>query len=300
MLESSKKSIFLVGVLLISSVWLILQSFPLERPQLRVVACDVGQGDAILVLYDGVVILIDVGPNSAILECLRENLPFGRLEIDLLVLTHSDKDHIGGFSDVVKTYKVKQLFSNPKDKDTDAGRLVKQWALEHPRNLSPLGGEIFFAPGLRLQVVWSESVREALFADSKNSENFNSDSIGLWIGTASFGFLSLGDLECREELAVTHMGLLGKVRLLKMSHHGAKTSSCLEFLEKIHPEVAFYSSQAGNSYGHPHIETLKNAEKAGVFVLGTPEGGELSFKESPHGVHVQTEKAFSLGSRLVK
>jgi competence protein ComEC len=267
----------LIGVGIFVFLFSFVFSGKILTPSVRVIACDVGQGDATLVKYDQLVILIDVGPNSAIKQCLQANISPTRPIIDLLVLTHDDSDHIGGFSDGLHGYRVNHLFINPKIKDTKSAQAVKHWMSETGRFSHPQTGDLFAFPGIRLKIVWSEDELVSQFTSGALEEGSNNASIGLFMEAQSFGFLSLGDLGCAQELAVGRGALLKKTHLLKMSHHGSKTSSCLEFLEIIRPEAAYYSAARGNSYGHPSPLSLESIAKVGAFLRGTDQAGEFFF-----------------------
>lgn len=261
-------------------------------PRLEVIACDVGQGDAILLTYGSLVILIDTGPNSRVLRCLQANLSPFRSHIDLVILTHGDLDHIGGFSDVVKTYKINRLWLNPKSTKSEAAIALQNWTQKNRKWYSPLGGEILVSPGFRLTVLWSEAARQGVEGNSggeSEGEERNADSIAVYVEAEGFGFFSLGDLECPEELAVSLSPLLKKVHVAKMSHHGAKTSSCAQFLETINPEVVFYSSGADNRYGHPATESLEVMRALGIPVLGTDRLGTLRFQRENDNIFVRSK-----------
>lgn len=258
--------------------------------KVEVIACDVGQGDAALVKYGQLVILIDTGPNSAITRCLQANIALVRPVIDLLILTHDDKDHIGGFSDVAKRYTIRGLVVNPNLKKNDTTKVVEDWMAATGRFIHPqLGGTLVF-PGLHLKIVWNEGALRAQSGNKNGEVESNDTSVGVYLESEGFGFLSLGDLGCAWELAVTEGILLKRVDLLKISHHGSKTSSCLEYLRRVRPEAAYYSAGRGNSYGHPHSSSLENMSKVGAFLFGTDQAGEIFFAWNEGRLFVGSKK----------
>lgn len=239
-------------------------------PQLKITACDVGQGDAAVLSYGQSHILIDTGPNNDVLECLRLVIFWADPVLDAVVITHSDHDHAGGLAAVTDRYRVKQWMVNPTD--------AQELDLENTDiydEYTPVAGEALLWPGWRLRVVWSELTRGSVAYPPER--NANQDSIGLQLHNQSFGFLTLGDLECRQELAVAGMGLLNPTHFLKISHHGAKTSSCPGFLQWLTPEAAYISSGANNSYGHPAPQTLQNIANIGIFLWRTDVSGSLQW-----------------------
>lgn len=245
-------------------------------------ACDVGQGDAILIYYGQKRILIDTGPNLDVLECLPR-VAFGAGKaIDVVVLTHWDKDHIGGFASVLQKYKVGMVITNTPTKTTESVANLVDLIEKSGGSLEPVVGESLLYPGLRLRFLWNHSML-SLDTRGKPESEENASSIGVQLTGKGFGFLSLGDLECNQELAVLTLPLLNPYQILKVSHHGAKTSSCLRFLEKSRPEVALISSGAGNSYGHPAAQTLDSLRKNGIFVLRTDLLGDIFLTKKEGG-----------------
>lgn len=238
---------------------------------MHIVACDVGQGDATLISYDRLHILVDTGPKNDVLACLRQEIFWGDPTIDALVLTHEDHDHIGGVESVLDHYHVKLLVAN----ETTLQSLPQEY-LTQIKSVVPTVGDSMTAAGFRLRIVWSESTR--LKSNKNLKPDGNQDSVGLYLSYPIFGFLTLGDLECTQELAVAYMGVLNKVDFIKLSHHGAKTSTCAQFLQKINPEAAFVSVGKDNSYGHPASTVLKDLESLGIYLWRTDSNGLLHWQ----------------------
>lgn len=259
------------------SLFFLWWSFSLPLPDLktRVTACDVGQGDAVLIQHGTWTMLIDSGPNSDVLQCLTQKLPWWRPKIDILVLTHSDWDHIGGVEAVLSSFRVGEVWKTAWTDLSASGQKVEALMESQPQRVV-FAGESLSLPGMRWRVLWGEKSREIFLPGVDVESETNSKSVALIGQGESFGFLGLGDLECAEELAVGEYTLLTEVTVLKVSHHGSKSSTCLEFLRKIKPETAIISSGEGNSYGHPHPFTLENLSKTGVFVLRTDQLGTFT------------------------
>lgn len=245
-----------------------LSAFPVE---LKIVACDVGQGDAILIQYGSMDILIDSGRNEAILPCLRQEIFWADRTIDVAIVTHWDEDHCGGFASVLNEYAVKEWWYNPAIPETAIAQ-----ALFHQiqnRGKSPQVGDSLALPGLELRVVWSESARGLSLEEA--AEDRNAGSIAVLLTTESFGFFSSADLECPQQLAIIEYGLLKQVEILKVAHHGAKSGTCPELLAELGPEIGIVSVGVKNSYGHPTPETLKLLDTYGVFAWRTDQHGSL-------------------------
>ncbi len=285
---------------------------------LHVVTCDVGQGDAILLSFGFTQILIDTGPDESVLSCLDKQLPFWDKKIDVLVLTHFDEDHIGGFQQLTQVYSIAYLIlplSNYKDSQT---------FLELKEQVSALQklGTIVKEPFLGQQIAFSEfsSLHQAKYNSSNSllsltfltptdfdleeyksleaAQAFSwqspehelsdedwqklaikmSDNNGSIVIFASFGevkLLLLGDLESTREVALVSAGLIARVGMQKVGHHGSKTSSSLELLTKSRPEIALISCGLNNKFGHPNEEILDNFRSIGAQVLRTDQLGTI-------------------------
>jgi len=102
------------------TVWLAVLALPDNR--LHLVVCDVGQGDAILVSYKTTQMLIDGGPNSAVLGCLADHMPFYDHRIEVVMLTHPQADHLNGLIEVLKRYTVLEFVRSDVENNTDGFR----------------------------------------------------------------------------------------------------------------------------------------------------------------------------------
>jgi competence protein ComEC len=252
-------------------IWWSRSPLPLE---VEIVACDVGQGDAILVKYGQSRILIDAGPNQAVVECLRQEIFWADSTIDLAVITHWDKDHIGGFEYVLAHYSVDNWLVNPRVPDTQVAKDLHDQI--GPKRIYPLAGDQAVFPGLRLRLLWSELSSGVSLADNQTERN--DASIAVFLAQESFGFFSAGDLECAQELAIKDMQLLNQASITKISHHGSKTSFCPEFWAWIRPEIAIIPVGANNSYEHPAKEVTATLEEKGVFLWRTDQMGTLKLR----------------------
>ena len=115
--------LILLEVLILASILIGFISF--DNRKLRLIACDIGQGDAILVTYGNNQILTDGGPNNRVLDCLSEFMPFWDRKIELVVLTHPDKDHFAGLIDVFKRYEVGSFLTTKAKSSSQEYRLLE-------------------------------------------------------------------------------------------------------------------------------------------------------------------------------
>jgi len=117
---------YTITILLLMLAGIIIAILQLPDKNLHIIACDVGQGDAILIIYKNVQILTDGGPDNKVLSCLGKYLPFYDREIELVVSTHPDADHSTGLIEVVKKYKVDKILVNPVDPGTEIYRVLEK------------------------------------------------------------------------------------------------------------------------------------------------------------------------------
>lgn len=249
---------------------------PKEKDILKVAFLDVGQGDAIYIeAPNGRQMLVDAGDGPIVLSKLSKVMPFGDRSIDMIVMTNPDKDHIGGFIDVLKRYKVNYVLESGTPKKTKTyldleGVIAKQ---NIKKDLAHKG----------MHVVLDEKKNiyfDILFPDrdvSKMSPNDGSIVGKLVYGSQSF--MLMGDATKYTEYLIMEGGVNDlKAQVLKVGHHGSRTSTSRIFLEKVNPEVAIVSAGKNNRYGHPHKEVLELLSQMNVPYLGTYQKGTITLK----------------------
>lgn len=243
---------------------------------LRVVFLDVGQGDAILIESpNGNRVLVDGGPPSGkILSELGAILPFFDRDIDVVIATHPDQDHIGGLPDVFRRYSVQALF----EPDLYSGNGVYE-AMEKVAEKD--GAQKIVARAGEIIRLDKNTTLEILYPEKKFPPaievNISSVVVKLTYGDESFLFT--GDLPKEQEnLLAKKYGTALHVNVLKFGHHGSKTSTSPEFLAYAAPEYGVISVGADNKYGHPNKETLELAEKENVKILRTDTEGRIIFE----------------------
>lgn len=259
--------------LLVASLLLAHEWTRLPDGKLHIVLLDVGQGDAILITTPGYQrILIDGGPDLSVLERLGEELPFFNRRIDLLVLTHTDADHIRGFPDIIKRYAIAKVLMNGTAKNSSiySAFLVA---------LQESGAEVIVAEsahdfdlgeGVFLDLLWpTDSI---LGEDVKDPNNASIVAKLLW---KDHSILLTGDIEEEVEEALLKNGTDLRADILKVPHHGSKTSSSTGFLLAVAPKYALMSVGEGNRFGHPHPRILARYEALGIPIRRTDEEGRV-------------------------
>ncbi|KKU25056.1 hypothetical protein A2435_00725 [Candidatus Woesebacteria bacterium RIFOXYC1_FULL_46_16] len=259
---------YLIGFLFLASVSVWLAAFSSYDRNLHLVACDVGQGDAILAVYGDIQILTDGGPGNSVLTCLQKYMPFWDREIELVVLTHPQEDHYYGLIEVFKRYKVDTFLTNDFTPSTQGLK-----ALENAvggsgvRVVKPAVGT-----RLRLGMIYLDIVHPEQGAFS---EDLNDISIVTILSLGDFEAILTGDIGPKAITQMLAKTPLKDVDYIKIPHHGSKNGLTQEFLEAVRPEIAVISVGSRNSYGHPHEEVLKLLRENGVRTLRTDELGNV-------------------------
>jgi competence protein ComEC len=281
--------------------------------EVKIVFCDVGQGDAILLIDGQVQILVDAGGDGRIMSCLRQEMPVGDRQLELVVLSHSDEDHFGGLNSVLLGYRVKKFVANCVLKDSaDFQRLYELvWEQKNKYGLEIMKikraqkwcesaricfevwseGDNFMPEDFWQKKEPFEKISDMLTKYLSNSYNYNNGSIVLNVSVMDKKLLLTGDVERTKELAMVKEGLLRKIDILKVPHHGSKSSSTWEFLTILQPEYCVIMSGVNNAYGHPHRDTLSLMKSLGSKILRTDLMGTIKFiRNEDGGWRIETEK----------
>ncbi|MBI2024132.1 MBL fold metallo-hydrolase [Candidatus Giovannonibacteria bacterium] len=235
----------------------------LSNNKLKFYILDVGQGDAIFIETPSKnQILVDGGPDKSVLKELGKVMPFYDRSIDVVILTHPNLDHLAGLVEVLKKYEVKTYI--------DAG---DDYALSEYVELKNIIKErrINYIKGRRgMKIIADKEVGLLILMPEKliESKNPNDNSIVAKLTYGDIDFLLMGDAEKNEELSLVLIGDNIESEVLKVGHHGSKTSSNPLFLEKVKPELALISV-GKNSYGHPSKDILQNLAFSGASVFRT-------------------------------
>lgn len=251
--------------------------FALSRPQnLAVDFLDVGQGDSIFILTPGdKQILIDGGPDSGVLEKINGRMPFWDRKIDIVFLSHPEKDHMQGLIEVLKRYKADYIIwtgikrNSPEYYEWE-NILAKQKILGAKIIIFKEGDEAKAGGAVFKSLYPKENLSGTEFKDTSNDAGL---VLKLIFGEKSFIFT--GDISAKAEKEISKKGADSDV--LKVAHHGSKYSTSEEFLVKTSPEIAVISDGKNNPYGHPTQEVLQRLSKFDVKTLRTDQNGDIQF-----------------------
>jgi len=260
-----KPILIILGGLLLANVLAWIGVWQASHPYLAVTFFDVGQGDAIFIeTPQGNQMLIDGGPGSAVLEKLGKAMPFWDRTIDLVVLTHPDADHISGLLEVLQRYQVENiLWTGILCESAEC----QEWA----RLVEEEGANVFIAKsGLQISGLFYVLYPDKSLEGQRVS-NTNNTSIVMRLDYGADSFLFTGDIDQSVEKKLENID----AEVLKVAHHGSKTSTAPEFVEAVSPQIAVISVGKDNKYGHPDVETLAILEKYGINVLRTDLNGDI-------------------------
>jgi len=242
--------------------------------KLHVYIADVGQGDGILIVTpSGKQILIDGGPDTSLLERIGEHMPMLDRTIELLILSHPDSDHISALPDVLRRYDVQQIALNGTSHMT--GRYEALLHLIAASNIPVIlpdpSQNIYLDDGVSLDILWPEAT---VFGSKPEAANDESFVVKLLYRDHSMLFT--GDIEEKAEDRILALGADLRSDILKVPHHGSRTSSSTGFLLAIQPKLAVISAGRENKFGHPHQDVLKRYESFGIPIRSTVNEGTIS------------------------
>ena len=243
----------------------------------QVANCNVGQGDGLVInLGDSSAIVIDVGPDSKLIDgCLKD---LGITKIPLLVLSHFHADHVHGLDGALAGRRVSNIwvtnYGEPKSERDTALLLIGNI----PSHVASVGERIDFqsAKGaVSISVLWPGKTIEEFAAIPGDGSRINNSSIALLITVGSLRIFSAGDLEPPAQEAMMAGSKIGAVDIYKVSHHGS-SYQYPPLMSELQPRVALISVGLGNSYGHPAATTVAALAALGTIVMRTDQDGAIS------------------------
>lgn len=280
--------LFVLGILFFSGFYLVCNYRDVARPSWKLTAIDIGQGDAILITTpSGRNILIDSGPNDRrdsgkdiIVPYLRHS---GILKLDALVVTHADADHFGGVLGIVKSFPVKELWVSECARLEPKPAWIKTMAVALERGI-PLRD-------IGRGFTWSDNSMEirALHPVSAGTcGETNEESITFRVKGLGHSAVLTGDLTVAGEKKILRSLAFLKSDVLKLGHHGSKTSSSRNFLTAVGPKLALVSSGRKNRFHHPHKQVVERLDSLGIPYLNTATRGTITVQFTPDTMMVET------------
>ncbi|TSC69873.1 MAG: hypothetical protein CEO12_683 [Parcubacteria group bacterium Gr01-1014_46] len=265
---------FLLLLIVLASVLFWTVFWERQEGILTFAVLDVGQGDALYIESPtGVQVIVDGGPGNNLLKEVPKVMPWYDRSVDLIVVTNPDSDHYEGFIKFLNKYSIANILEPGTTNIYPAYEIFENKIKEKniPKTLARRGQIIDIGGGAYLQV---------LFPDRNVSQVApNTGSIVMKLVYGGTSVLLQGDsISNIEQYLLELDGDYLKSDILKIGHHGSKTSSIEEYVAKVSPDFAVISSGKNNSYGHPHKETLEILDKLKTQTLETCNNGRLIFE----------------------
>ena len=241
---------------------------------------DVNQGDSNVIIFPfGKTILIDTGGLYLSENNISKNkiIPYlssiGISKIDLLILTHGDYDHMGEAVNLVNDFKIEQVVFNCgefNDLEKELIKVLNQKKIKYYSCVKELNIDN----------------NKLYFLQTKKYDNENDNSNVIYTELNGYKFIFMGDAGVDKEKDILDKYNLSNVDVLKVGHHGSKTSSSKEFIDEINPKYGVISVGKNNRYGHPNKEVLNNLENSKIY--RTDRDGSIKFKIKNDKLEIET------------
>lgn len=270
----------------------------------RMVVCDVGQGDAILFNYRNYQVLVDGGANDKVLECLNNNIPFWDRDLEMVILTHPDKDHYGGLIYVAERYRLLYfVWGGLMRQDSNFEKLLAQVGNQRSNMIRVEQGSEIAVDKIKIKFYWpnkewlSEKLsdnnpKEISLNQSESDKEYQKESILGTINEESqlsindfslvfniafdeFDVLITGDADSRIQPEIMKTAAVVDAEILKVAHHGSRHAFNDRFLSLFESALAIISVGGNNPWGHPSPDLLRKLDRFGLAVLRTDTEGEI-------------------------
>lgn len=272
-----------------------VNSFIDKDADLEIHFIDVGQGDCSLIMWEGASMLIDCGEREQAETVKKYLKKQGVKKLDYIIATHPHSDHIGGMGDIISEFEVGKVITPRVSED------MTPTTKTYERFLQALKDKSLKLTAAKPDTTYTLSSTAASAAEKsppkfevlapvKDYDDLNNYSVVIRLTYGSTSYLFTGDAEKEAELDILENGADVDADVLKVGHHGSSTSSCDEFYEAVSPEICVIQCGEGNSYGHPHKETIDTINSSGAKVYRNDTDGTVIVYSDGDDIFVKTSK----------
>jgi competence protein ComEC len=276
-----RKNLIYFLILITISIWLAV--FTIDD-NLHIIACDVGQGDSILIQKNTTQILIDGGPDNSVLNCLGKYMPFWDRQIELVILTHPEADHYSGLIEVFKKYKVSYFGQNNTNSSSQGVRVDTLYDRVIKKVVGGSGTQdLRLSKGVDLRVgmiyldILHPEDEQFPINNFQFSNSTNDNGVVVLLKYAQFKALFTADVEDEVSDELSILSEVEGLDYIKVNHHGSKNGLSEKLLQATMAKTAVISVGKKNSYGHPHAEVIKMLSERDIKILRTDLEGDVDY-----------------------
>ena len=254
-------------------------------PELRIYALDVGQGDSYLIeTPSGHRILIDGGPSIKVVEELDAIIPIWDRHIDMLMLSHSDLDHVAGVGQVLRRYEVGHVFKPAVKGDSSSYKAFEQLSKKYPGSNFGYGSSIALEDGVHIVGLWPKVSKFSLAQDANALSQVSLLQYG------EFSALFTGDIDTQAAQVIQKVIAWPDIEMLKVPHHGSRFGLAERQLLEMSPLISIISVGSDNRYGHPAPSTIDLLDAVGSRIYRTDDNGRVLVFVDEAGFGVRLEQ----------
>lgn len=246
---------------------------------------DVGQGDCEMLKCNNDVVLIDAGDANEYTKIQHTLNAQGVTEINYLIITHMHSDHMYNVQKILSEYRVNNIIMSKLSESNTPTTDLYEKTIDAIANS---GAKVYAAnPGDKYDL---SSFSFNILGPYGQPDNLNNTSVIVRVQFGNTSFLYMGDAETGEEKELMKSGFDYSADVLKLGHHGSKTSTGSKFLANVNPQIAVASCGAGNKYKHPNTETVDKLKKNNVTLYRTDIQGTITVISDGNNFTVRTEE----------
>jgi competence protein ComEC len=261
--ENMKLKIFILIISTITFIYGYQEYQKVINPENQITFLNIGQGDSSLIQSKrGARIVVDCGPDSKVIDQLESKLGFWANRIDMIIITHGDKDHFGGCKNIIDRFRVEKVMINGVfDEKNKSYQELLQYIKQKDIQILPSIENTTITLGDSIELTLLNPQTNLWGQDITND---NPESIVMLLRSQKYNILLTGDADEKTEAKIIAQYPNLDIDILKAGHHGSKTSTSEQFLDAITPRQVIISAGANNRYNHPSPDTIKRLENRGI------------------------------------